>query len=376
MYHRRASASSVPPPPSPFQRTRSVPTSGTSMFHESSTESPDQRSLSFSILEQDEGDGKYNRKTSGRLLSKDVFYWRILPCLVLMVLPWIPCQRRYWQIKSRRATINTLLKEQKDMVQQLDDVTGSIQDLKKEIDVLTKDNELSYQEIYRNGKGLVIDVESEEYEELEEEEEGLVNRIDRLETAIQEVSFQRLTEAYGGGAYRLRVGVIDEVGGKSYFIIETAMVMDMPHAIDHFMRMVEKRLWDGLALVHEPHSKVITATPMTMDDSHTWAGQRFTDANLTHMAFNEYSSVYPPPHHRKFSVAFSGRPGGPSFYINLEDEVDFSHQHESTFGVVLEGRDVLLKLALQMDKKTMLTIENIEVLSTRRPDEFGQTDDY
>jgi cyclophilin family peptidyl-prolyl cis-trans isomerase len=170
--------------------------------------------------------------------------------------------------------------------------------------------------------------------------------------------------------------VKDEAGVSSYFVIETAIVMDMPHAIDHFIRMVEKKLWDGLALVHEPNSKVITATPVTMDDSHRFAGQRFIDANLTHMAFNEYSPTYPPPHHKKFSVAFSGRPGGPSFYINLDDDVEVSHEHESIFGVVLEGRDVLYKLYLQKQAaqtKKMLTIQSIEMLETKKLPEDEQS---
>jgi cyclophilin family peptidyl-prolyl cis-trans isomerase len=145
--------------------------------------------------------------------------------------------------------------------------------------------------------------------------------------------------------------------------------MEMPHAIDHFLRMVEKKLWDGLALVHEANSKLVMATPTTMDDSHTWAGQRFVDANLTHMAFTEYSQTFPPPHHRKFSVAFSGRPGGPNFYINLDDESEFAHEHESTFGVVLEGRDVLMKLLLQKmgreQSTKMLTIEGMEILESK-----------
>ncbi|KAL3896594.1 MAG: hypothetical protein SGARI_007130 [Bacillariaceae sp.] len=134
------------------------------------------------------------------------------------------------------------------------------------------------------------------------------------------------------------------------------MVMEMPHAIDHF-----KKLWDGLALVHEAESQIVMATPMSMDESHTWAGQRFVNANLTHMAFNEYSPAFPPPHHRKFSVAFSGRPGGPNFYINLSDEAEFSHEHESTFGVVMEGRDVFLKMFMQQKTKKMLTIQSIDL---------------
>jgi len=108
---------------------------------------------------------------------------------------------------------------------------------------------------------------------------------------------------------------------------------------------------------------------MTMD-SHSWAGQRFVDANLTQLAFAEFSSTYPPPHHHKYSVAFAGRPGGPDFYINLEDEVEI-HQHESTFGMVLEGRDVLDRFFLQRDhpetdsknRAQMMTIHRISLLA-------------
>jgi hypothetical protein len=172
----------------------------------------------------------------------------------------------------------------------------------------------------------------------------------------------------------VRVSVRNEATGtKSTFVIVTAMVMEMPHAIDHFFRMIEAKLWDGLALIHEPDSKVIMATPMTTDDSHSWAGQRFREANLTHMAFNEHSPTFPPPHHRKFSVGFSGRPGGPNFYINLDDELDYAHEHESIFGVVLEGRDVLIDLFLRRrgndGSKKILTISNIEILETKPEDD-------
>ena len=44
----------------------------------------------------------------------------------------------------------------------------------------------------------------------------------------------------------MRVNVRDDIGKVSSFVIQTAEVMEMPHAIDHFVRMVESKLWDGL----------------------------------------------------------------------------------------------------------------------------------
>ena len=131
----------------------------------------------------------------------------------------------------------------------------------------------------------------------------------------------------------------DDIGRKSKFVIQMALLDEMPHAVNHFLRMVELKLWDGLSLVHGADSDIISATPLEVD-THQWAGQRFEDANLTRMAFTEYSTTYPPPLQNKYSVSFAGRPGGPSFYISLEDEIEF-HEHESTFGMVVDGKDVL-----------------------------------
>jgi len=281
--------------------------------------------------------------------------------------------------------IETIIQEQKGLVESLDETTQKIKELKQDVEISHKDNELSFQELKRNGKNpgnlaageivtgasRITNMDTEEYLKLEEEEEVLVNRIDRLENSIQQSAVKRLGDRYGNGQYRLKVNVRDQKGDRTYFVIETAMLAEMPHAIDHFFRMIENKLWDGLALIHEPDSQIISATPMMADESHTWAGQRFVDANLTHMAFTEYSPTYPPPHHRKYTVAFSGRPGGPGFYISLDNELEYAHEHESTFGVVMEGRDVLYQLFLQNDRHTkrVLTIESIDILPTKKPRE-------
>jgi len=307
-----------------------------------------------------------------------------------VTIPWIPCCFVRKNVQSKKVEILTIIGEQKKLVTGLDETTAKIKEVKLDLEMITNDNELSYQEIRRNGNTPEIlaasvegeeekidtgaaavsasDMEGEEYEKREEEEEVLVQRIDTLEKSIQKSAQKRLNERYGNGNYRFKVNVRDQKGDLSWFVIETAMLVEMPHAIDHFFKMVENNLWDGLALVHEPHSLIATATPMMMDESHTWAGQRFVDANITHMAFTEHSPTFPPPHHRLYTVAFSGRPGGPSFYISLQNELDYAHEQESTFGVIMEGRDTLYKFFLQKDNgsKKILTIESIDILETKR----------
>lgn len=412
MYHRHSTSSNdggTPcQQPYPFQRARSMEARRPQSQHKriydsntyrlnsnamntSSSSMPDtaknyHNNTSNSAKGSDEYDNtKYNKRNNniGSMSLQSVLVWRIFPFLVLILVPWMPNQFTRYEVRAKKLALELVLEEQKDLVERLDKTTEKIRQLKQEVESLHKDNELSYQELKRNGKipgnlaagdeevtgeNSITNVESEEYAKLEEEEEILVNRIDRLEKSIQKSAVKRLTNSYGYGRYRFQVNVRTQNGVQKFFVIETAMLAEMPHAIDHFFQMVEKKLWDGLALTHEAFSSIISAKPMMTDESHAWAGQRFVDANLTHMAFTEHSPTFPPPHHRKFSVAFSGRPGGPGFYISLDDELEFKHDYESTFGVVMEGRDTLYQLFMQKGKGVdrILKIESIDILPTRK----------
>ena len=155
----------------------------------------------------------------------------------------------------------------------------------------------------------------------------------------------------------------------------------MPYSVDHFLQMVEQKLWDNLSLTHSQQSDLILATPVTYDNDHTWVQQRFVDANLTQMAFTEYCPTYPPSHEdpsksNKYYVAFSGRPGGPDWYINLTDDTangkiastskkssTEEHNYESIFGNVVEGREVLDRFFSQkrVGGGQFLKIQSMEV---------------
>jgi hypothetical protein len=169
----------------------------------------------------DYDDNKYNKR-SGRsntfISNKTFFFWRILPCLILVTAPWIPCHFVRRNVKSKKAEIETIIREQKGLVLLLDETTLKIKKLKSDIEMVSKDNELSYQELRRSGKrpedlaagsggegkgttteegtGTVTDMESTEYEEMEEQEEVLVQRIDALEKSIQKSAMARLNDRY------------------------------------------------------------------------------------------------------------------------------------------------------------------------------------
>ena len=166
----------------------------------------------------DYDDNKYNKRSGHSYtfnINKAFFFWRILPCLILLTAPWIPCHFVRRNVKSKKAEIETIIREQKGLVVLLDETTLRIKKLKSDIEMISKDNELSYQELRRSGKrpedlaagsggkgtteagtGTATDMESTEYEEMEEQEEVLVQRIDALEKSIQKSAAARLNDRY------------------------------------------------------------------------------------------------------------------------------------------------------------------------------------
>jgi cyclophilin family peptidyl-prolyl cis-trans isomerase len=141
---------------------------------------------------------------------------------------------------------------------------------------------------------------------------------------------------FGEGPFRIKVTLASEPVNE-FFVFETAPLDIMPHAVYHFMKMVQNQLWDGLSMVSRSSEPILQATPLNAA-TNSWEDKRFEDANVTHMAFTEYSFDYPP---KKYTLAFAGRPGGPDFYVNMEDLKDETEEGESCFGIVVEGFEVL-----------------------------------
>lgn len=87
-------------------------------------------------------------------------------------------------------------------------------------------------------------------------------------------------------------------------------------------------------------------------DEREFALKRFRDLDLEHLIYPEYAVEFP---HSQWTLGFTGRPGGPDFYIN---KVDNSLQHgpggqshhdlvefaDPCFAKVIKGFDVLHKV--------------------------------
>lgn len=105
------------------------------------------------------------------------------------------------------------------------------------------------------------------------------------------------------------------------FVVEMAPLDDVPHAVHVFLEQVQHGLWNGCYFyLNGPH--VIQAGPQlseedeTEDDEEedrTTAMKPFVSQGLDKLAFPDYSENFP---HLPWTLGFTGRPGGPDFYIN------------------------------------------------------------
>ena len=257
--------------------------------------------------------------------------------VILALVPWINEFRLQRQAASMKNNLLSMIAEQEKMIQSMEATMDTVRANKEEARKLEESNKALVQELAKYGD--TMDWESNFYAEAEEMEDKYLTRIDELESAIRKYSERTVRRKYNGvGPFRIRVTLAETKGS---FVIQTARLDFMPHSIHHFLKMVELKLWDGLSLYHKNEvSSVIHAFPMEAQTGQRH-DERFRAANVTKLVFAEHHELQPIG--EKYAVAFHGRPGGPDFYINMEDgfrthEVD---ERESCFGKVTEGRHVL-----------------------------------
>ena len=148
-------------------------------------------------------------------------------------------------------------------------------------------------------------------------------RIDVLKSNIQKISKRELLDRFGPGPHRVEFTLAfshnfeDDASkniGLNKFIVETAPANLMPHSVLLFLEMVYHGLWDQTAIVHNKEH-VITASPTNFFTGESKSSD-FEAAGISHVSFQEYNEHYP---HDKYTLGFTGRPGGPDFYISIED---------------------------------------------------------
>ena len=186
----------------------------------------------------------------------------------------------------------------------------------------------------------------------------------KMQENIQLMSRTALMERYGLGPHFVEMVVqFDSHMGRDdqgSIIVELAPVEDMPHAVYWFLEQVQRKLYDGCSF-HRNAAHVIQAGPASnfLSPPDPQLSKRFKDAGFDKILFQEYSPNSP---HVKFSLGYSGRPGGPDFYISMQDNskihgpggqnnFEDPEEADTCFAKVVNGFDVVERIHKSPTKK-------------------------
>lgn len=290
---------------------------------------------------------------------------------VLVFLPWIPALVVRFQYQALQQEVDALLSSRSEAVNDLRQITEDVHRLNRQARNWEKENDEALRELRKNGTGFIQNTDDKDYQEYELLEEELLNRIDLLQSQVQGENRKSIQEKIGEGPHLVEFKLSDPLGklNGGRFVVELAPISMMPHAVHHFLQMVSNRLWDGLTFVHQGHaSNVVLATPLNAKTTQR-AYDRFEKAKITKLSFAEHHRSYP---RLPYTLAFSGTPGGPDFYITLENDTDMDTVHEkiydegeSCFGRVVEGKEVIDAFVQNRGKKDMgiLAIDNVRLIT-------------
>lgn len=159
---------------------------------------------------------------------------------------------------------------------------------------------------------------------------------------------------FGYGPYRVQFNIqIDD--HIHPFIVELAGVDLMPHSVHFFMQMVHAKVWDNTAFNHRS-SHILFAELKDAEGNDKIDLLKEKDIS-NKLSFPEYTDIYP---HHKYTLGFSGRPGGPDFYINTADNGEthgpggqtkytLHEEADPCFGTVIEGQNIIDWLQMKTD---------------------------
>merc|ERR1712176_1010701 len=174
---------------------------------------------------------------------------------------------------------------------------------------------------------------------------------------------REVTERFGEGPHHVRFDMFFN-NTESSFVVQTVPLDIMPHTVHLFLEQVYHKLWDGCTFLINQRHRIQAGPFRDFSLKDRTLEERFKSLELDSVSFQEFNKTYS---HEKWSLAYSGRPGGPDFYINLADDNNHLYGPGGMQKHVLdeEGDPVFTKVTAGFD-----VIENIAKQPLRKPGHF------
>lgn len=147
----------------------------------------------------------------------------------------------------------------------------------------------------------------------------------QIKKNLQNWSKERILDKYGPGPHYIEMQLAFDPTSNIFgngpdtdrIIIELASEDDMPHTVLWFLDQVDRKLYDGCSF-HRNAGHVIQGGPIAnfLSPPNAALGKHFKESGLESVLFQEYSEKHP---HVKYTLGYAGRPGGPDFYISMQD---------------------------------------------------------
>jgi cyclophilin family peptidyl-prolyl cis-trans isomerase len=218
-----------------------------------------------------------------------------------------------------------------------------------------------------------MDQKNKEIEAKHENEELLISQLCHLRAEIQRHDKNAVLEKFGEGPHRVEFKLDfppDEVpeGTSDSFIIEMASIDLMPHTVHFFLEQASKGLLDGCSF-HRNAGHVVQGGPIS---NHLNPGvnvrKPFADADLKSVSFQEYHPDFP---HKKYTLGYAGRPGGPDFYVStLDNTRNHGPGGQASYAVASEADPCFAKVVEGFE-----AVDRMQKMSVK-PDDYSGMNHY